>query len=77
MPEPLVAPLALGREADHQVGGDDQPVPLPPARVPLALAGERDADQRLGEQDEAGDDRGREQLRPPRKTTSSAAALIA
>ena len=35
-PEPLVAPLAAGGQADDHVRRHDQAVPLPPARVPLA-----------------------------------------
>ncbi len=62
IPETLVAPLALSGEADDQVGGDDQAVPLPPARVPLALPRHRDADHRLGQQQEARDGRRRQQL---------------
>ena len=57
--EPLVPPLTADCQADDEVGRDDQSMPFPPARVPLPLARDRDADQRLGEQDEAGDDRGR------------------
>ena len=53
--EALVAPLPLRGEADDQIGGHDQEVPLPPARVPLALPRDGDADQRLGEQHETGD----------------------
>jgi hypothetical protein len=64
MPEPLLAPLAVGGEADDQVGRDDQAVPLPPARVPLALARDRDADQCLGEQHETRDHGRRQQVRP-------------
>jgi hypothetical protein len=56
--------LTLRGKTDDQVGGHDQEVPLPPARVPLALAGEGDADQGLGEQHEAGDHRGRQQVWP-------------
>ena len=61
-PEPFVAPFPAGREADDQVGRDDQAVPLPPARVPLALTGHGHADHRLGEEEEAGDDRDRQQV---------------
>jgi hypothetical protein len=50
VPEALVAPLALGREADDQIGREDQAVPFPPTRVPLALACRGNADQRLGQQ---------------------------
>ena len=61
-PEALVAPLAAGGVADHEVRRDDQAVPLPPARMPLALAGERDADHRLREEQEARDDGRRQEL---------------
>ena len=59
--EALVAPFATDGKADDQIGEDDQAVPLPPARVPLALPGERDADHRFGEQQETGDDSRRKQ----------------
>jgi hypothetical protein len=61
-PEPLVAQLAPHCEADDHVRRDDQAVPLPPARVPLALASDRYADHRLGQEEEAGDNRDREQV---------------
>ena len=77
IPEALVAPLATRSEADDQVRGHDQAVPLPPARVPLALAGDRNADHRLGEQEEAGDDRRRQQLPVWRKMPQYRAALTA
>src|SRR4029453_11421396 len=54
-PESLVPPLASRGEPDHEVGTDDQPVPLPPARVPFALAGERNADERFRQEHEARD----------------------
>jgi hypothetical protein len=52
----------LGGEADDDVSGDDQAVPLPPARVPRALAGERNANERLREEHETRDDGHREQV---------------
>ena len=63
--EALVAPLAVGGVADHRVGRDDQAVPLPPASVPGALAGQRHAHHRLGEQDETGDHAGLQKADPP------------
>src|SRR5229473_3290083 len=62
IPEALVAPFATSGEANDQVGADDQAMPLPPTRVPFALAGERDADHRLGQQQEARDRGRRQQL---------------
>src|SRR5262245_37389863 len=40
MPEALVTPFALRGETDDQIGGHDQRVPLPPAGMPRALAGD-------------------------------------
>ena len=62
VPESLVAPFATRGEANDQVRRDDQAVPLPPARMPLALPGDRDPDHRLGQQQEAGDDGHGEQV---------------
>ena len=56
MPEALLAPFAPCGQADDHVGRDDQAVPLPPACVPLALARDRHADERLREEQEARDD---------------------
>jgi hypothetical protein len=61
--EPLVAPLSLRGEPDDEVGGHDQAMPLPPARVPLAFARDGDADHRFGQEQEARDHRRREQVR--------------
>ncbi len=61
-PKPLVAPLAAGGQADDHVRHHDQAVPLPPARMPLPLARDRDADHGLGQEQEAGDDRDRQQV---------------
>src|SRR5580765_2259397 len=54
--EALLTPFPVCGVADDQERRHDQAVPLPPARMPLALTGERDAYQRLGEEYEAGDD---------------------
>ena len=77
MPEALVAPLAMGCEGDDEIREHDQRVPLPPAGVPGCARRSRDADQRLGEQDEARDELAGSSVMRPRYTSQKRAAATA